>query len=191
MKTKREFDTFFVVEFSSSDILLQAMNYQVQSEKRWIKTDSSTKFLFSSRRSRLWSQSDVLQTGFQQGGKQEGWEQEGALCWLRALAFMAWLDRLEPRSSIIIWHPLNIVSAKERENLLRQPTHVVPLLVQQHAYRKTEHKTALLHFYLQLRTSGRKILPQRKLKRLHKVPSILQSSSVKKLLTPKKKKRFF
>lgn len=77
--------------------------------------------VFFPRRSRLWSQSSILQTGFWQGGKQEGWEQEGPLCWLRALAFMAWLDRLEPRSSIIIWHPLNIVSAKERENLLRQP----------------------------------------------------------------------
>lgn len=86
---------------------------------------------------------------------------------------MAWLDRLESRSSVIIWHPLNIVSEKERgktyeDNLL----HIAPLPTQQQACRQTEQQKALLHLYLQLRSPGRKILLL-KVKSLHKVAVIL------------------
>lgn len=50
---------------------------------------------------------------------------------------LAWLDWLESRSSIIIWHPLNIVPKKERgktheDNLF----HIAPLPMQQQPYRQ-------------------------------------------------------
>lgn len=100
-------------------------------------------------------------------------EPEGPLSWLRVLASMAWLDGLESRSSVIIWHPLNIVPETERgktyeDNLL----HIAPLPMKQQAYRQTEQQAALLHFYLQLRSPGRKILLP-KVKSLHKVAVIL------------------
>lgn len=81
---------------------------------------------------------------------------------------MAWLDRLESRSSVIIWHPLNIVSEKESGKTYEDDLlHVAPLLMQQQAYRQAEEQAALLHFYLQLRSPGRKILLP-KVKSLHK-----------------------
>lgn len=87
---------------------------------------------------------------------------------------MAWLDRLESWSSIIIWHPLNIVSEKERgktydDNLL----HIAPLCIQQQAYRQTEQQEALLQFYLQLISPGRKIFLL-EVKSLHKVAVTLR-----------------
>lgn len=105
--------------------------------------------------------------------KAGGLEPEGPLSWLRVPSLMAWLDRLESRSSVIIWHPLNIVSEKERgktceDNLL----HIAPLPMQQQACRQTEQQEALLHLYLQLRSPGRKILLL-KVKSLHKVAVIL------------------
>lgn len=123
--------------------------------------------------------------------KQEGWNRRTLV-----LASVAWLDKLESWSSVIIWHPLNIVSEKERgetydDNLL----HIALLPIQQKAYRQTEQQEALFQFYLQLISPGRKIFLL-EVKSLHKVAVTLHlklrnQASQKHSISREGKKRWF
>lgn len=154
---KRGSGMFWALPSALSHMLLPAIGNQTKSEQGLIKPDSSNSFFLEDQGYELSPMSPaVLWAETQQKRKQEGWKHK-AHYWLRVLALMAWLDGLEPRSSVIIWHPLNIVSEEEwgktyEDNLLP----IAPLPTQQQAYRQTEQQEAFLHFCLQLRFPGRK-----------------------------------